>query len=128
MRAIKFRGKDKKTGEIVYGILLKIPNAHYIIDSISWNDYYDTNNKYHKIILQDSSTDVTYHTPLRMCAVENDSIAQLIGIDKNGNEIYEGDEIKSRFGSSCYANFRHYGGIIDGAYSLVQTRSISVKE
>ena len=50
--------------------------------------------------------------------VDPESVAQLIGVDKNGNEVYEGDEIESRFGSMCKATFKHYDGIIDGGYTL----------
>lgn len=56
--------------------------------------------------------------------VDPESVAQLIGVDKKGNEIYEGDEIISRFGSMCLAAFRHYEGIIDGGYILERTREI----
>ena len=39
-----------------------------------------------------------------------ETVSQLIGVDKKGNEIYEGDWIVSRFGSRCLATFRHYEG------------------
>ncbi len=105
MKIIKFRGKDIQTGKFIYGDLI---HSHSEKGGVLINE------------------ERPISTPARR--VEYDSVAQLIGIDKNGNEIFEGDEIKSCLGSSCYANFRHYGGIIDGVYSLVQTRIIGGKE
>ena len=52
--------------------------------------------------------------------IKPESVAQLVCYDKNGEEVYEGDEIESRFGSMRLATFRHYGEIIDGAYTLVK--------
>lgn len=43
---------------------------------------------------------------------------------KNGAEVYEGDEVISRFGSRCLASFRHYGDILDGGIRLHETRII----
>ena len=54
--------------------------------------------------------------------VDPESVAQFIGCDKDGNEIYEGDEIKSHFGQTCRASFRHYGEIQDGQYTFTGVR------
>ena len=95
-RKIKFRGKDSD-GIIHYGGYYEdISGIPTIID-----EYGDT-----------------------FKALPN-SVAQLIGCDKNGNEIYEGDEIRSHFGNTCYASFRHYALIQDSAYTLNKTRICS---
>ena len=54
-----------------------------------------------------------------------DSVAQLIGLDKNGNEVYEGDTIKHKRGAyfavgvdeiskTTAATFKHYAEILNG--------------
>lgn len=107
MRQIKFRGvtcksRFHKAGEVVFGHSL---------------DYFMGQN----------SPQIADETPQgwESIPVKPDSISQLIGVDKKGNEIYEGDEIVSRFGSSCYATFRHYGEIIDGGYVLDHARVVA---
>lgn len=62
---IKFRGKSDITGKFIYGIGVKIkPDyAQIISDGYCYED------------------------------VEKDSVAQLVGYDVDGNEIYEDDEI-----------------------------------
>ena len=106
-RQIKFRGvtcksRFHKAGEVVFGHSL---------------DYFMGQN----------SPQIADETPQgwESIPVKPDSIRQLIAVDKHGNEIYEGDEIVSRFGSSCYATFRHYGGIIDGGYVLDHARVVA---
>ena len=61
---IKFRGRDVKTGELVYGSFCR-PDG--IIPD--WNPNIE-------------------HT------VEPGSVAQLVGYDKNGDEVYEGDVVE----------------------------------
>ena len=67
MRTIKFRGKRVNNGEWVYGDLFRIHSVPYIYPDPApsgWNDY----------------------------EVIPDSVGQFTGwIDKNGEEIYEGD-------------------------------------
>lgn len=92
-RLIKFRGIDIATGDVVFGDLMQISDCRVFIDAAA-----------------------TSHL------VYPDSVAQLIAIDKNGVEVYEGDLVTSRFGSHCFASFRHFGDIIDGSITLVQTR------
>ena len=108
MRPIKFRGVTCKSrfyeeGKIVYGGTLS---------------YFMGKDK----------PQIADETPQgwESIPVKPDSISQLIGVDKKGNEIYEGDEIVSRFGSYCYATFRHYGGIKDGGYVLEYQRVLGV--
>lgn len=68
MRPIKFRGRDVHTGEYVYAELGQISE--------------EINPGYLSFITDDD-----------MYTVETDSIAQLVGYDANGNEIYEGDTV-----------------------------------
>lgn len=65
-RPIKFRGRNEY-GEFVYaelGEIMKTPNPDYLT-FIPCEAYY----------------------------VEKDSIAQLVGFDRDGNEVYEGDQL-----------------------------------
>ena len=112
MRQIKFRGRDIKTGNLVYGDYITPWADDQNYPRIrSTRDWYK-NNVGHKV------ADCGYYD------VFPDSVSQLIAVDKHGNEIYEGDEIVSRFGSSCYATFRHYGDILDGSITFVETRIV----
>ena len=66
MRPIKFRGKDIDSGEVVYGNLI-----------------YDAKG-------------TTYITRIKMTdspcnRVDPESVAQFVGYDKHGREVYEGD-------------------------------------
>lgn len=71
MRKIKFRGKSLYSNKIFYG--------GYYEDCSGAEFIVQPNGEMNRV----------------------KSIVQLIGIDKNGNEIYEGDEIKSRFNNYC---------------------------
>jgi len=73
MKPIKFRGRDIFTGELHYGF--------YRTDEDGAN------------ILEDR------HGYL----VEPDSVAQLVGYDRDGNEIYEGDVVISEYGDEVVA-------------------------
>ena len=67
MRSIKFRGRDVRTDEYVYGDFVHhgpLENKPGIIDG---EDFYHE--------------------------VDPDTVAQLVGYDANGNEVYEGDEL-----------------------------------
>lgn len=73
-REIKFRGKSLKTGEWLYGLLVKMWGYWHIID---WDD-----------------ENLAY-------PVNPDTIGQYTGLkDKNGREIYEGDTVGYRFTDS----------------------------
>ena len=65
MRQIKFRGREVDTGHIVYGNYLQSGNgASYIVNA------------------------------LFISKVEPDTVGQLIAVDKNRRDIYEGDLVE----------------------------------
>ena len=67
MRPVKFRGRDIDTGEFVYAELGEVSAK--------------LNPEYLTFITDDVHT------------IAEDSIAQLVGYDCNGREVYEGDEL-----------------------------------
>ena len=70
MRTIKFRGqriKFKNNGELVYG-------------------YFSMNGR---------TALIWYDEGRAGAIVDPDSVAQLVGYDKDGNEVYEGDKVTS---------------------------------
>ena len=90
MRKIKFRGRiakdhveNWKHGEIICGSLMVFADdpiagcTHWIIDEKS--------------------------KPYRNYPVDEDSIAQLVGVDSAGNEVYEGDTIVLQNGAEYVA-------------------------
>lgn len=80
MRIIKFRGKDIETGEWVYGDLLHVGGGCII-----------TTNSELREPLPDGETALSYSKD-EIAVVKRETVSQFIGLlDKNGNEIYEGD-------------------------------------
>ena len=69
MRPIKFRGRDVTTGTVIYG-----------------NFVYDAVGKPF-IVLYKSKHE------FELAHVDPDSVAQLVGYDGNGKEVYEGDTV-----------------------------------
>ena len=67
---IKFRAKDSFLGKTVYGDLIHYPDNHIGICPVG----------------KDESAEV-----------DPDSVAQLIGYDAEGNEVYEGDIVDAFF-------------------------------
>lgn len=84
MRPIKFRGQQPVTGKIVYGDLLHLDGDLWIKrceDSLAAErerDYF---------------------------GVMPESVAQLIGYDADGKEIYEGDKVIDKDGDELTATF-----------------------
>lgn len=82
-RPIKFRGRDIDTGEIIYGDFRKIGiHAHIFKEA---DCYYEE----------------------ELIEVVPDSVAQLVGYDANGDEVYEGDIVIDKF------HFEHTAGLIN---------------
>ena len=82
MRTIKFRGRDMN-GHFVYGLLTKkkIRSSGEIRWAIATGNC----------------------TAGETVPVNENSIAQLVGIDANGDEVYEGDKVISEYGDEVVA-------------------------
>lgn len=87
MKPIKFRGRDIDTGEFVYAELGQVSA--------------ELSDEYLSFITDD------------MHLVDEDSVAQLVGVDKNGKEIYEGDTLTNESGDIMTAC------LLDGVISEV---------
>lgn len=71
MRKIKFRGRDIKSGEMVYGDYCTPLSCEY--------------------------PHIRAHKQHKYIEVAPDSVKQLIAVDVNGKEVYEGDPISDTF-------------------------------
>jgi len=85
---IKFRGVSLDTGEFIYGDLRIIGIRPHIFKEAQC--YYDE----------------------ELIEVEPDSVAQLVGFDADGREVYEGDELVGANGFEFKARF--VGNLTDG--------------
>lgn len=82
MKKIKFRGKSLKTGEFVYGGAIQ-NEKQFMITNLDFDEE-------------------GYPYP-NFTDVEPESVAQLIGYDKNGKEIYSDDKVNVDDGYRIYA-------------------------
>lgn len=98
MREIKFRGRDIETGKLVFGSLVEYEGGKYRF----WINPLEGDRNY---------------------PVDPESVAQLIGVDRNGAEIFEGDTVIRIGGDEDFdeekafpmtATFEDYAPIRDG--------------
>ena len=74
---IKFRGKDIRNGKYVFGDLIH-----------GFDDEWKYNENVTRIAFGNGFNEIVY------VEVDPETVAQLVGYDAEGNEVYEGDEIK----------------------------------
>jgi len=96
MRKIKFRGATK-SGQVVYGDYTTV----HTIDGEVREHYITTYPSY-------TSSSRTYR-------VKGNSVSQLISADKNGEEVYEGDEITDGL-VNVKATFADYAALVGGEF------------
>lgn len=70
MKVIKFRGRDYWTGKWHFGFYAEDEDGANIIEGHKWY------------------------------LVKPDSVAQMVGVDIDGNEVYEGDILENRYGDT----------------------------
>ena len=80
MITIKFRGIDF-SGKVHYGNYAEVDGCHYIIENTAWHN-------------------------VKKYRIKPDSVAQLVGVDRNGREVYEGDRLIDRDGRRIKAGLR----------------------
>lgn len=90
MGKIKFRGKRLANGEWVYGDLMQFKGKPAIISSAGELIYFA----------------VTKQGLRGIAEVEPESVAQLVGYDADGKEVYEGDVLVNDSGGEFQASFK----------------------
>lgn len=105
MRTIKFRARDLKTGDTVYG--------DYITPWETENPKIRMCRDYHRNELGHTIASCMYHE------VDAKTVEQLIAVDRNGKEVYEGDYIYDD-DSSRAATFDWYLDIVNGRCIYVE--------
>ena len=95
MRKIKFRGRDVDTGRMVYGCFIVGRSGQPCI-ATNYTAAYE---------------------------VQPDSVAQLVGFDVNGHEVYEGDTvvIESKYGRAKFT--AHLRGLATNAGGVSLTKN-----
>lgn len=97
-RTIKFRGKRVDNGEFVFGDL----QTHFRTDGKTKSFVIRTWERLDDwvAVAPDKSVTVAeYHER----PVDPDSIAQFVGYDEDGREVYEGDKVISEYGDEVVA-------------------------
>lgn len=85
MRPIKFRGRSLETGEVIFSEIV---------------DYWVTGAKIGYWVRAYGAWELRWEN------VDPDSIAQLVGYDKNGKEVYEGDILRDYEGEEFIAQLQ----------------------
>lgn len=106
MRKIKFRGRSVKTKQFVYGFYCKrgIDGLHKIL----------TFNKGFQGFIP--------------VVVDPDTVAQLVGYDKNGKEVYEGDTVVGEDGMQWNADWSYILISDDGFEHSLDLEFFTLKE
>lgn len=104
MRMIKFRGKDVKTSNWVYGAYHKhidITPAAFYKDTESRENHIKEHTHY--LIMQDAFSDYCMPRNIQCFDVTSETIGQFSGLyDCNEKEIFEGDILKWEKGDLIY--------------------------